>query len=203
MQLRAVGRAVLIAAAPRLPVLVLVESVDTGPGRATIRGAKQALRRRARVPHAGLGRVPGREPERMVDRAATAGLECRRRGRLLPRAPAVGRAEYRRPEMAGARGREDRPPVARIGHRVMHDVTEESRAGELPRSARGVTGERPQAFASGDQQRRPARGGAGRLLRRCHGSSYRRNATPSAGFRQAHEPEGPPRGRIPEREARR
>ena len=54
VQLRAVGRAVLVAAAPRLALRMLVEAVDTRPGRAAVGRAEQPLRRRARVPDAGL-----------------------------------------------------------------------------------------------------------------------------------------------------
>jgi hypothetical protein len=53
--------------------------------------------------------------------------------------------------MAGARRGENRPWVARIGEHVMDDVAEELRPGELPRTARGVGGQRPQSLARRDQ----------------------------------------------------
>ena len=129
----------------------------------------------------GSRRVPRREPERVVDRAAAARLERRGLRGFLPRPPAVGRAKDGGPEVAGARRGEHRLPVARVGDRVVDDVPEEMRARELPRAARGIAGERPQALARGDQQRGSARrGNRGRLSGRGHGPSLRRNATASA-----------------------
>src|SRR5437588_10368648 len=53
MQLRAIGRAILIATAPLLAPRVRVESRNAFPRRATVTRAEQTLRRRSRVPHAG------------------------------------------------------------------------------------------------------------------------------------------------------
>ncbi len=67
MQRRTVGRAVLVAAAPRLAHRMLVESIDAAPCRAAIVGSKQSLRRSAGVPHARLRSMSGRKPESVVD----------------------------------------------------------------------------------------------------------------------------------------
>ena len=133
VQLRAVRRAVLVAAAPRLAVGMLVESRHAFPRRAAVRRAEQSLRRRARIPDARLARVSRREPERVIDDAAAALGECGRPRGFLPGASVVGRAEDRRPEVAGARCGEQRLAVARIDDRVVNDVAEKLRPGQLPR----------------------------------------------------------------------
>src|SRR5205814_8421250 len=133
VELRAVGRAVLVAAAPRLAFRMIVEAVDADPGRAAVGGAEQSLRRSAGVPDAGFRRVSRRQPERMIGGAAAAGLKRGRMRGLFPRSAAIGRAKNRRPEMTGARGGENGPRVARISDRMMHDMSEEIRAGEFPR----------------------------------------------------------------------
>src|SRR5207253_4814889 len=85
MELRAVGRAVLLAAGP-LPVhRVLVEAAHALPARPAVLGAEQALRRGARVPDAGFVGMAGGQPEHMIDGAAARRLgETRRRRRLGP-----------------------------------------------------------------------------------------------------------------------
>src|SRR6185369_627785 len=47
VELRAVRRAVLIAAAPRLALRMIIEAVDAGPSRAAVGGTEQTLRRSA------------------------------------------------------------------------------------------------------------------------------------------------------------
>ncbi len=192
VELRAIRRAVLVAAAPGLALRMLVEAVDAHPGRAAVGRAEESLRRRARVPHARLRRVARRQPERVVDAARAARLERRRRGGLLPRPAAIGGAEHRRAEVARARGDEERLPVARILHRVMHDAAEKMRTGKLPRAPRGIARERPEALAGRDQQagaRRPARRGRALPGSRRHvrppeqssRQSYRACANPARG----------------------
>src|SRR5204863_8072122 len=105
---------------------------------ASVSEAQQSLGRRAALPDGGFSRVSRRQPERMIDGAAAAGLERGRLRGLFPRSPAIGRAKNRRPEMTGARGGENGPRVARIGDRMVHDMSEEIRAGEFPRAARSV-----------------------------------------------------------------
>ena len=138
MQLRAVGRAVLVAAAPRLALRMLVEAVDAVPRRAAVLRAEQSLRRRARVPDARLRRVARRQPERVIDDAAAA----------LARTPAAWSPPSRScrdrssetPSGRGARCARRRAASCRRAdrQRVMDDVAEEMRPGELPRAARGI-----------------------------------------------------------------
>ena len=175
VQLWAVRRAVLIAAAPRLALRMLVEAIDTGPGRAAVSRPEQALRRRSGIPDPGLRHVAWHEPERVIDRSPGLGLECGGAGRLLPGPPAIGRAEDRRAEVPGPRRREQRLAVARIEQRVMDDVAEKMRTGQLPLPPRGIAAERPQPFARRHQQgcaSRHALGcalGLGLHFRRHHG----------------------------------
>src|SRR5947207_11898655 len=84
VQLRAVGRSILIAAAPRFALRMLVESVDTLPRRAAVVRAKQSLRRCARVARPRLGGMAGRQPKRVVDDTYAACCERRRFGRFFP-----------------------------------------------------------------------------------------------------------------------
>ena len=132
MQFRSVRRAVLVAAAPRLALRMRVETRDPFPRRATVDRAEESLRRGAGPPDARLRSVARCEPERVIDDAAAVGRERGRLHRFLPRATAVRRAEHRRPEMAGTCGRQQRLAVARIEHRVVDDVAQELRTGELP-----------------------------------------------------------------------
>src|SRR5205823_11241777 len=112
---RAIGGAILVAAAPCLAPRMRVEAFDAFPRRAGIARAKQSLRRRAGVPDARLVRMSGREPERVIDDASALRRERRRLHRFLPRAAVVHRAEYRGTEVARARCGEQRASIARIG----------------------------------------------------------------------------------------
>jgi len=98
------------------------------------------------------------EPERMVDDAPAARVECRRPGGLLPATPVVERAEDCRTEMPGPRGREHRAPIACIGDRVMDDMAEELRPGEPPAVAGKVARERPETLAGGNENSCLSRG---------------------------------------------
>ena len=95
---------------------------------AAIFGAKQSLRRGARIPGFGLARVSRCKPESMVDRAPAAFSKGRRTFRLVPRPTAIGRAEDGRPEMSRARRGKQRLSVARIGDAMMNDVAKKVRA---------------------------------------------------------------------------
>jgi len=160
MQLGAVGRAVLVTAAPGLALRMRIESGHAVPRDAAILRPEEALRRRPRIPDAALRRVAGGQPERVVDDAPAAGREGRRLRGLFPVLAAIDGAEDRRAEMPGARRGQQRLAIARVEPRVMHDVSQEMRAGELPRAARRVACQRPQALAGGDQQAHAARGGS-------------------------------------------
>ena len=153
VELAAVRGRVLVAAAPVASARVVVEAGDPGPRDAAVVGAEQPLRRGSGVPDLRLGRVPRRQPERVVDHAAAAGGEGRRRCRLGPVPAAVGRAEDRRAQVPGAGSGKHRPGVAGVGHGVVDDVPEEMRAGQRPVSARRVALQPPQALAGGDVQR--------------------------------------------------
>jgi hypothetical protein len=72
----------------------------------------------------------------MIDGAAAVGLERGRLRGFLPRSPAIGRAKDRRSQMTVRAAGENRPRVARVGDRMMDDVSEKMRAGEFPRAAR-------------------------------------------------------------------
>src|ERR1700730_10756150 len=129
MQFRTVGRSVLVIAAPRLAHRVLIEAIDAVPCGATILGAKQSLRRSARVPGFGLACGSRRKPERMVDRASAAFSKGGRAFRLVPCPTAIGRTEDGRPEMARASRGKQRLSVARIGDAMMNDVAKKVRTG--------------------------------------------------------------------------
>src|ERR1043165_3864377 len=100
--------------------------------------------------------MAGRQPERMVDDTSAALSKCWRPRRLLPRAPAIGRAKNRRSKMPRARGCEKAFRLPRIGNRMMNDVAEKLRTGELPAIACDITRQRPQSLASRDQYARLA-----------------------------------------------
>src|SRR6266550_3932271 len=127
MQFRAVGRSVLVIAAPCLSHRVLVEAIDADPRGAVIFGAKQSLWRSACVPGFGLARVSRCKPESMVDRAPATFSKGWRTFRLVPRPTAIGRAEDGRPEMSRARRRKQRLSIARIGDAMMNDVAKKVR----------------------------------------------------------------------------
>ena len=160
VQRGAIRRCFLQPADPGGPHRVRVEPVDTLPGVAAVRRAEEPLRRGAGVPDAGLGGVSRREPEHVLDdEAGLAGgrlRERRRPRRFLPGPPAIGGAEHGRAEMPGARGDEQRPPVARVEHRVLDDVAEEVRRREPPGLAARIAGE--QEHASCACRRAPASG---------------------------------------------
>src|SRR6266705_1296568 len=100
--------------------------------------------------------MPRREPEYVLDREALlAGSRLRERRRalgLLPRAAEVGRAEYRRPEMARPHGAEQRLAVTRIEHEMVDDVAEKMGPCEGPAPARAVRLHEEHALARSDEQ---------------------------------------------------
>src|SRR5262249_47343495 len=117
VHLGAVGRAVLVAPAPRLAFGVIVEAGDTLPGHGAVFALEESLRRGARIPHARLARVTGREPEYVIDAAPALLLaEGRRLPAFAPGPAAVLGTEHGRPEVPGARSGEQRAPVAGIEH---------------------------------------------------------------------------------------
>src|SRR5439155_13020100 len=147
VQLGAIGGTILIAAAPRLALRMLVEAIDAFPGCAAVGRAEQPLRGSTGVPRALFRCVTGCQPKCMVDDAAAAFGECGRLRRLLPSFAGVGRAKNRRAKMTCSRRREQRSWIARVADGVVNDVTVEQRAGDFPRIAREIAGERPQTFA--------------------------------------------------------
>ena len=156
MQLRAVGRAVLRRAHPSAVLRIVVDGGSRRPGDAAVFRSEQALRRGAGVPDVGLAGRAGRQPERVIDGArfhtADGRAESRRFGRLFPRAAEVGRAENRRPEVAGLGGGKQRAAVARIEHEVADDVAEKMRAVGAPGAAGSVAVVDPRTLARGDEQ---------------------------------------------------
>ena len=156
VQLGAVGRCVLVAAAPCLALWVIVEPIDAAPRGAAVFGAEESLRRGSGIPDAGCGRMPRRQPERMVhDTPAT----FAKRGwllRLMPGATSVGGSEDGRSEMPGARRSEHALAVAGVGDAVMDDVAEKLRPREPPGSARCLAVQLPQPFSCRNKQRRAA-----------------------------------------------
>ena len=153
VQLAAVGRAVLVAAAPRLARGCSLNPATPIPGRAAVVGAEQALRRGARVPDARFRRVSRGQPERVVDHAPLPRGERRRAARPpVQRAPAVGGAEDRRPEVAGARGGQQRAPSR--GSATAWWTMWPRKCGPASVQLRRVGSLRvPQALAGGDVQR--------------------------------------------------
>jgi len=146
---------VLDAPHPRQVPRGVVQPGDRVPGHPAVGGTEEALRRRARVPRARLGRVPGSEPERVIHDPAF--LACRRfreggrPRRFLPAAAEVRGAKDRRPEVAGLRRREKGLSVARVEHHVADDVPEEVRSVGSPGLPAGGTVVQPRALASGDE----------------------------------------------------
>src|SRR5438552_18803812 len=107
--------------------------------------------------------MPRRKPEDLFDRQSfLAGSRLRERRRalgLLPRAAEVGRAEYRRPEMARPHGTQQRPPVAGVENEMVDDVAEKMRPREGPALARAVRFHEEHALARSDQQSHRSRSG--------------------------------------------
>src|SRR6185436_1108903 len=118
-------------------------------------GSEKSLRRRARVPAAGLLRMAGREPEHVAHRfARLSGGGFRERGwggGFLPRSAEVLGAEDRGAQMARAHRREQRAPVARVEHGVIDDVAEEMRALHRPFLAPAVGLEQEETLAGADE----------------------------------------------------
>ena len=88
MQFRSIRGAILYVAHPGAVFQIVVDSGEPVPGDAAVIGAKQALRRRARIPSIRLVRMAGREPEGVINCAAFLSLrrlgECRWPGCFLP-----------------------------------------------------------------------------------------------------------------------
>src|SRR5436309_4791038 len=139
MHLRAVRCAVLLAAGPLATQRVVVEARYACPGGAAILGAKQPLRRRACIPHALLAHMSRSQPEDMIDHEAFLPLrnlgERRRRRSFLPALAEIGGPEDSGTKVAGARRREQRLPISRVEHEMVHDVAEKDRCRQLPGSA--------------------------------------------------------------------
>src|SRR5438046_2487363 len=131
MQLCAVGRSILIAAAPCLALRMLVEAIDAFPSRAAIGRAEQPLGGSTRVPRGLFGRVTRRQPERVIDDAAAAFGECGWLRGFLPCLAGVAGAKDGWAEVAGSRCRGQRPCIAGSADRMMDDVTTKQRAREL------------------------------------------------------------------------
>ena len=154
VELRPVRRAVLDRSHPRPELRVVVDGGERLPGDAAVVGAEEPLRRRPGVPGTRLGRMAGREPERVVDGAAVP-LALRERGwpgRLLPGPAEVGGTEDGRTQVPGLRGRQQRAPVARVEHEVAEHVAEEVRAVDPPGPPRRVAAKEPRPLAGGDEQ---------------------------------------------------
>src|SRR5450631_468640 len=153
MELGSVRRSVLVTAAPCLAHRVLVEAVDAVPRRAAVLGAKQPLRRRAHVPSSRLRRVSRREPEAVIDDTSAALPKRWRTFRLVPRPPAIGRAEDGGAQVTCASCRKQDLAVARVGDAMMDDVAEKMRAGKAPYTAGRIGIELPQTLARRNEQR--------------------------------------------------
>ena len=152
VELRTVRCAVLVAAAPCLALRMRIESFHSPPRSAVIVGHEKTLRRRPRVPDAGVRRMSGGQPECVIDDALAALLKCRRLFCFMPRSAAIAGAKNRGPEVSGARRRQDRASVARIRDTMMNDVPEKLRSRKVPGPARRVAMELPQSLARSDKQ---------------------------------------------------
>ena len=87
--------------------------------------------------------------------------ERRRPLHLLPSLAEIGRAKDGRPQVSGARGDEQGPSIARIGHHVVHDVAQEHRHGKLPHTACLVAAKDESPLAGADQHSHRPRGRLG------------------------------------------
>lgn len=155
MHFRPVGRAVLLRAHPDAILRIVIHAGQRFPALAAVLGTEKPLRRGPGIPDIGFVSVRGREPEGLAYTTAfLAVLRLGESGRLFhlfPLLAEIGRAEHRRAEMAGRRGREKRLAVARVEHDVMDDVAEEMRPVRNPFPARAVAAKKPCAFARRDK----------------------------------------------------
>src|SRR5207249_7784261 len=167
MHLRPIGRPVLVAAGPLATQRVFVESLHAVPGLASIFGAKQALRRSSRIPDVGLLGMSRSEPEDMVHHEAFLPFRHFWKSRwglsLFP-----GLSEIRGPEdsgtkVAGACRREQRSPISRVEHEMVHDVAEKHRLCQLPGSTGSVAAQAERTLAGADEQGHRALSGLERV----------------------------------------
>src|SRR5207249_4999020 len=166
MHLRPVGRPILLAAGPLATQRVLVESLHALPCLASIFGAKQALRRGSRIPDVVLLGMSRSQPEDMVHHEAFLPFGHFWKGRwglsLFPGLAEICGPEDSGTKVAGARRREQRSPISRVEHEMVHDVAEKHRLCQLPSSTGAVAAQEERTLAGADQQRDRASGRFGR-----------------------------------------
>src|SRR5436309_2846474 len=166
MHLRPIGRPVLVAAGPLATQRVFVESLHAVPGLASIFGAKQALRRSSRIPDVLLLVMSRSQPEDMVHHEAFLAFWHFWKGRwglsFFPGLAEIRGSEDSGTKVAGACRREQRSPISRIEHEMVHDVTEKHRLSQLPGSTGAVAAQEERTLAGADQQRDRASGRFGR-----------------------------------------
>src|SRR2546422_1858606 len=82
------------------------------------------------------------QPDDMIDYETFLPLrnlgERRRRLSFLPALAEIGGPEDSGTKVAGARRREQRSPISRVEHEMVHDVAEELRPGQFPGTPRAV-----------------------------------------------------------------
>ena len=150
VQFGAIGRAVLVAAAPLQEIRVMIEAEHLLPGVAAIDRLEQALGRGAGIPDIGRAGVARRQPEHMIHaarRAIGCGREGRWRLRLDPGGASVFRKKDRGPEVSTAHGHAQPSGPARVAHIVTDDRAQMLRAADLPVATLGIAGEGPGALA--------------------------------------------------------
>ena len=108
----------------------------------------------------------GREPERVIDRAALSapsGALAKAGGLrgFLPGAAEIRGAEHGRAEVAGLGRRQQRAPVARVEHQMIDDVAEKVRPVGAPGLALRIAVKQPRALARGDEHHAPGAMGEG------------------------------------------
>src|SRR5881409_1546922 len=156
MHLRPIGRPILLAAGPLATQRVFAESLHALPRLASIFGAKQALRRGSRIPDVMLLGMSRSQPADMVHYEALLPFEHFWKGRwglsFFPGLAEIRGSEDSGTKVAGARRREQRSPISRVKHEMVHDVTEKHRLSHLPGSTGAVAAQEERTLAGADEQ---------------------------------------------------
>src|SRR5207248_1462423 len=117
---------------------------------------KQALRRGSCVPDVVLLRMSRSQPEDMVHHEAFLPFGHFWKGRwglsLFPGFAEIGGPEDSGTKVTGARRREQRSPISRVEHEMVHNVAEKDRLCRLPGSTRAIAAHDKGALAGADEQ---------------------------------------------------
>src|SRR5437867_5372725 len=156
MHLRSIGRPILLAAGPLATQRVFIESLHAFPRLASVLRPKQSLRRSPGIPDARFAGVSRSQPEDMVHHEALLPFGHFWKGRwglsFFPGLAEIRGSEDSGTKVAGARRREQRSPISRSEHEMVHDVTEKHRLSQLPGSTGAVAAQEERTLAGADEQ---------------------------------------------------